>query len=329
MNLVVADIGGTHARFALARIDGGKVSALDQPVVLTTSDYGGLAPAWAEFAKRTVAPLPRFAALAVAAPIDGDAIKMTNSDWVFRPSRIDADLGLDRHLLINDFTAVGHAVAAADPGQFAHLAGPDVPLPTAGAISVVGPGTGLGVALLLRGAGFGTAGYHVQPSESGHMDFAPVDAFDDALVARLRSGGRRLFVEQVVAGNGLVEITRTLAEMRAAPAEPFDARQLWAAAIDGEDALASAALDRFCLSLGSVAGDVALAHGAHALVLAGGLASRILDRLAGPGFAARFCAKSPYEKPMAAIPVKFITHPQPGLLGAAAAFASWSAAGFQ
>lgn len=328
MNLVVADIGGTHARFALARIEGGRVTALDEPVVLRTSAYTGLAPAWAEFDRRTAAPLPRFAALAVAAPIGGDPIKLTNSGWVLRPSRIDAELGLERHLLINDFTAVGHAVAAADADQFAHIAGPDVPLPADGAISLVGPGTGLGVALLLRGKDFGATGYHVQPSEGGHMDFAPIDAFDDALVARLRSGGRRLFVEQVVAGNGLVEIARTLAEMRAAPAEKLDAKLLWAAAIEQEDAMASAALDRFCMSLGSVAGDVALAHGAHALVIAGGLGPRIFDRLASSGFAERFCAKSPYEALMAAIPVKLITHPQPGLLGAAAAFASWSAAGF-
>ncbi|MEO5809286.1 MAG: glucokinase [Sphingomicrobium sp.] len=328
MNLVVADIGGTHARFALARIEGSQVIELDDPVVLRTSAYTGIVPAWAEFASRIAAPLPRSAALAVAAPIDGSKIKMTNSGWVIRPALLDSELGLDRHLLINDFTAVGHAVAAAAVGQFAHIAGPDVPLPVDGAISIVGPGTGLGVALLLRGKAFGAARYHVQPSEGGHMDFAPIDAFDDALVARLRSGGRRLFVEQVVSGNGLVEITRTLAEMRAAPAEKLDPKLLWAAAIAREDAMASAALDRFCMSLGSVAGDVALAHGAHALVIAGGLGPRILDRLPGSGFAERFCAKSPYEALMAAIPVKLITHPQPGLLGAAAAFASWSATGF-
>ena len=328
MELVVADIGGTHARFALAQVDGGRVTGLGDPVVLDTPAYPGLESAWAEFARRAARPLPKAASLAVAAPIGGDPVKLTNSGWLLRPSRLDADLGLDRHLLINDFTAVGHAVAAADAGMFAHIAGPDVPLPASGAISIIGPGTGLGVALLLRGPRFGAAGYHVQPSEAGHMDFAAIDSFDDALAARLRSGGRRLFAEQVVAGHGLVEIARTLAELRGTAAEARDVKALWAAAVAGEEPIASAALDRFCQSLGSVAGDVALAHGANALVVAGGLAARLLPRLPASGFAGRFCAKSPYEALMAAMPVKLITHPQPGLFGAAAAFAAWEAAGF-
>ncbi|MEO5640765.1 MAG: glucokinase, partial [Sphingomicrobium sp.] len=100
-----------------------------------------------------------------------------------------------------------------------------------------------------------------------------------------------------------------------------DDKMLWATALDGADALAAAALDRFCLCLGAVAGDLALAHGANAVVIAGGLGLRLKDHLPKSGFADRFIAKGRFERRMEAIPVKLITHPQPGLYGAAAAFA--------
>lgn len=96
---------------------------------------------------------------------------------------------------------------------------------------------------------------------------------------------------------------------------------MWELGTSGADSLAAAAVDRFCLSLGSVAGDLALAHGANGVVMAGGLGLRIKDTLVRSGFSDRFRAKGRFEALMAAIPVKLITHPQPGLFGAAAAFA--------
>ncbi|KUR77997.1 glucokinase [Novosphingobium sp. Fuku2-ISO-50] len=316
MRLVAVDIGGTHARFAIAEVAGGKVVALGEAVTLKTADHASFQLAWHEFQRLSGGKLPNAAAIAVAGPVGGDIIRFTNNPWIIRPALIPEKLGAERYVVVNDFAAVAHSVAQADDAHFIHVCGPDEPLPSAGAISVVGPGTGLGVALLLRHA----HGYHVQPTEGGHIDYGPLDRIEDQILARLRHRHRRVSVERVVAGPGIVDIYETLAGIENHPITQRDDKALWAAGMDGSDPLAAAAVDRFCLSLGSVAGDLALAHGAKALVLAGGLGYRIRDTLVTSGFADRFRAKGRFEGLMAAMPVKLITHPQPGLFGAAAAF---------
>ena len=163
--------------------------------------------------------------------------------------------------------------------------------------------------------------YQVVPTEGGHVDFAPLDSIEDAILARLRARFRRVSVERVVAGPGLVDIYEALAALEGRTVSPIDDKTLWAAALAGDDSLAAAALDRFCLSLGAVTGDIALHQGAGGVVIAGGLGLRLADDLPRSGFATRFVAKGRFEAMMAAIPVKLLTHPQPGLYGAAAAFA--------
>jgi glucokinase len=317
MQLVAVDIGGTHARFALAEVAGGKVVALGEALTLKTADHASFPFAWQEFARHNGGALPPAAAIAVAGPVGGDLIRFTNNPWIIRPALIPQKLGAEHYVVVNDFAAVAHAVAQADGSHFIHVCGPDTALPDQGGISVVGPGTGLGVALLLRHA----HGYHVQPTEGGHIDFAPLDRIEDQLLARLRSRYRRVSAERVVAGPGLVDIYETLAVIQNSAITQRDDQALWTAGMDGSDPLAAAAVDRFCMALGSVAGDLALAHGAKALVLAGGLGFRIRDSLVTSGFADRFRAKGRFDALMAAMPVKLITHPQPGLFGAAAAFA--------
>lgn len=315
IEIVVADIGGTHARFALAAIEAGRVVRLDAPVTLRAADFTGLATAWEAFAAQVGRPLPRAAGIAVAAP-PGDVYKFTNSDWVVDPAALGRELGLDAVTLINDFGAVGHAVARLDPSHFRHFCGPDTPLPGTGLISIIGPGTGLGVAQLLRRDDH----YHVIETEGGHIEFAPLDAIEDHLIARLRSRHPRVSIERLVAGAGLAVIHETLAEIEGVTVHRREDKALWIAALDGESPLLTRALDCFCRIWGSVAGDLALAHGANAVVLAGGIGQRLSQRLAGSGFAERFIAKGRYAPRMAALPVKIITHPEPGLYGAAAAF---------
>ena len=328
MDLVAIDIGGTHARFAIATLAEDGTITLGEAATLATASHASFQTAWEAFAALQGGQLPRAAALAVAAPV-GDAgdpkriIRFTNNPWSLQPGQLPALLGVERVSIVNDFGAVGHAVARAGPEHFLRLAGPDVPLPAAGTLSIVGPGTGLGVAHVWRdGAGF----YHVQATEGGHLDFAPIDAIDDAILARLRARHNRVSVERVVSGPGLVDIYETLAAMEGRPITPLDDKTLWQRAgkggSGGEDSLAVAAAARFCQSLGAVAGDIALAQGASGVVIAGGLGLRIRDTLLASGFADRFCAKGRFATMMAALPVKLITHPQPGLLGAAAAFAA-------
>ena len=318
MEIVAVDIGGTHARFALAQIDAGRVVRLDAEVVLKAHEFASLQTAWEAFAAQVGRPLPRAAGIAVACPISGEVLHLTNNPWIIRPGMIREKLNVDNFSLINDFAAVGHAVSQLGPDAFHHLCGPDRPLPEDGVISIVGPGTGLGVSMLVKSS---TAS-RVIPTEGGHIDFAPLDTLEDQILAILRQRYRRVSVERIVAGPGLVNIYSALAEIEGRPLATQDDKALWQMALAGQDSLAVAALDRFCLSLGSVAGDIALAQGGEAVVIAGGLGLRIADHLPRSGFERRFCAKGRFEARMADIPVKLITHPQPGLFGAAAAYAA-------
>lgn len=315
MELVAADIGGTHARFAIASLAGSKV-ALEEPVTLKTGEFASFKSAWEAFEDQLGRPAPKAAAIAIAGPVTGNIVRMTNSSWVLDTGRLDEQLGLDRVTVLNDFAAVAHAAANVADTDFLHLCGPDRPLPVSGTISVLGPGTGLGVAHFHRSA----TGYRVQATEGGHIDFAPVDAVEDALLQRLRKQHRRVSVERVVSGPGIVEIRAVLAAMEHRVVPDLDDKTIWEAGLAGEDTLCAAAVDRFCQSLGSAAGDYALAHGAGGVVIAGGLGYRIRDTLIRSGFAERFTFKGRYEQMMTGIPVKLITHPEPGLFGAACAF---------
>ncbi len=321
--IAAVDIGGTHARFAIARIEAGLVIGLTDEVVLKTAEHAGLQSAWEAFAKRLGRTPPRSAGIAVACPVGGAVLQLTNNPWIIRPALISEELGLDRFSLVNDFGAVGHAVAQLPDNKFRHLFGPDRPLPDPGVISIVGPGTGLGVAMLARSA----EGASVIETEAGHADFAPLDSLEDQILARLRQLHRRVSVERVVSGPGLTNIHAVLAAIEGCPPSPggtvapMDDADLWALALSGSDSLAAAAFDRFCLCLGAATGDIALVQGAQAVVIAGGLGLRIADRLARSGFEGRFRAKGRFEGRMAQMPVKLISYPEPGLFGAAVAFA--------
>ena len=313
--LVAADIGGTHARFALAEVEGGRVVELGEALTLKTGDYAGLGEAWRAFAGHLGRPLPSAASLAFAYPVENDLPQLTNMPWTIDARTIPEELGVVRHVVLNDFAAVGHAAATLDASQFVHIAGPDVALPAGGVISVVGPGTGLGVGLVIRGDGR----YQVIASEGGNMDFSPHDALDDRLMAALRKRYGHVSAERLVSGPALRDIYAVIADAETPYA---DDRDLWDAALGGSDPTAAAALDRFCLCLGSFAGNIALAHGANALVLAGGLGVRLRDHLTASGFAERLVAKGEYRSILERLPVKLIAHPEPGLFGAAAAFAA-------
>ena len=318
--VVAVDIGGTHARFAIATIakDGG--ITLGEPETLHTVDHASFQTAWEDFRERMGGTLPRAVSMAIAGPVGGDVIRFTNNPWIIRPALVKEKLGVDNYTIVNDFEAVAHAVARASEDQFVHLTGPDKPLAPTGRLSVLGPGTGLGVAHLYREPD-GT--YRVSATEGGHIDFAPIDQIDDAILARLRKRHTRVSVERVVAGPAISDIYQTLAAMEGKAVAEEDDIAIWTRGQDGSDSLAAAAVDRFCMSLGSVAGDIALAQGGFGgVVIAGGLGYRIRETLLKSGFAERFKSKGRFQELMASIPVKLIVHPQPGLFGAAAAYAS-------
>lgn len=316
--IVTVDIGGTHARFAIAQVADGRCIHLGEETTLKTADFASFQRAWEEFARQQGGKLPRHVAIAIAGPTNVEIIRFTNNPWIIRPWMIQEKLDVDDYTLVNDFEAVGHAVAQADLKYFERLCGPDEDLPVDGTLSIIGPGTGLGVAHVWRDP----SSYRVQATEGGHMDFAPLDTIEDAILARLRRRHRRVSVERVVSGPGIIDIYETLAAMEGHAVAETEDRVIWQLGLEQQDSLAAAAVDRFCLSLGAVAGDLALAQGASGVVIAGGLGYRIRKQLVVSGFPERFVAKGRFENFMSALPVKLITHPQPGLFGAAAAYAS-------
>jgi glucokinase len=315
--IAVADVGGTHARFALASIEGGRVLLLDDHVTLKTAEFASFQTAWEEFGRRAGIDLPREFALSFAGPVGGEVLKLTNNPWVIRPALMSERLGVERYTIVNDFGAVGYAVATLPDENFQHLCGPDGPLPKVGVTSIVGPGTGLGVAALLKKADH----YEVIETEGGHVDFAPLDTLEDQILTHLRRHFRRVSVERIASGQGLWNVYEALAAIEGRNLTFNNDKELWPAALEGSDSLATAALDRFCLTLGAVAGDMALAQGANSVVIAGGVGRRLADYLPRSGFRDRFIAKGRFERRMDDMPVKLITYPEPGLFGAAAAFA--------
>ncbi|GAA4493821.1 glucokinase [Gluconacetobacter tumulicola] len=315
--IVAVDIGGTHARFAIATVEAGRVTALGDALTLKCAEHASLQLAWEAFGRQIGRALPRAAGIAVACPVQGDILKLTNNPWMIRPAQLGAQLGVDEHVLVNDFGAIGYAVAQVDATHLRHLCGPDRDLPANGVTTIVGPGTGLGSAYVVRRDGRCL----VCETEGGHVDFAPLDSVDDRILQRLRQRYRRVSAERIVSGPGLVNLYETIAELEGQPTRIHDDKELWTLGLERRDPMASAAVERFCLALGGVAGDLALAQGANGVVIAGGVGLRLADHLPRSGFAERFVAKGRFESMMAGLPVKLITHPQPGLLGAAAAFA--------
>lgn len=315
--IVVADIGGTHARFSIATVDQGRVRSLDKPLILDVVDHDTLESAWAHFRQVSGRTLPRRAALAVAAPVQGEVLTMANNPWIIVRADLPRQLSVDNPLLLNDFEAVAHAVAHLDHDSQPYLCGPDRPLPSEGTILTIGPGTGLGTASIIRNRGETL----VRGAEGGHIGFSPSDDFEDRLLNRLRALHGRVSAERLISGPAIIPICDLIAEDRGEMSRKLNDRQLWTMALEGHDQIATQGMTRFCQLLGSFAGDMALAHGATGVVIAGGLGKRLMEILPHSDFFPRFIAKGRFESLMRKIPVRMIHYPEPGLFGAASALA--------
>jgi len=317
--IIAADIGGTNARFARAGLDDDGVPVLGTVRKYRVADYPSLTACWQRFAADEAAsgagPLPQVASIAFATAITGELIKLTNSSWVIQPATMAADLGVEKVNLVNDFEAIAYAVSRLPARHLPLLFGEDRPFPRDGGITILGPGTGLGVALI----GYDEGEPHILATEGGHLDFAPLDSLEDQILAHLRRSHLRVSTERIVSGPGLNNLYKAMAGLSQEPVVLMDDAALWQAALDGTDAFARAALDRFCLCYGAVAGDLALAHGPHGVVLAGGLTQRMRDVLKSSGFHQRFTAKGRFSNLMASIPIRLAEHDEIGLFGAAAA----------
>ena len=336
---LVADIGGTNARFGWIAAPGAAVSQVQKLAVL---DFAGPAEAaqaylaWlagqAQLAGNAAVALqpPRQAAFAVATAVGGDRIAFTNSHWDFSRSAVQAGLGLDGLLMLNDFESLAlslpvlaaqqlrsHALHAAPGAAATAPAAADTP---GRVLAVVGPGTGLGVGAVVATR----SGWVALPGEGGHATLAPADDLESAVLAAVRRQFAHVSAERLLSGIGLPLLHQALAQvLGAAPATlsaTRSAAQIVDSAEDGSDPLSSQTLDLFCALLGGFAGNVALTLGARGgLFIGGGIVPRFEARFFASAFRARFEAKGRFCNYLAAIPTALIIDTLAALSGAALA----------
>lgn len=309
---LVADIGGTNARFALASPASGELYALRTYSVSEYANFSEALEAYlGEAAREGANGLPSAACLAVASPVDRPVIQFTNSPWFLDREALSRRLETPVRLL-NDFAAVGYGVIGLVEGDWFALGGgrPSDARP----IGVLGAGTGLGVCAIVPVDGR----YHVIETEGGHVDFAPVDAQEIAVLQLLTTRFGRVSAERLLSGAGIVNIYRALAELAGRPPAHDSAAAITDAALVGVESLAVRSLEMFCRVLGSTAGNLALTLGARGgIYIAGGIAPRFRDFLARSEFRARFEAKGRFSSYLRDIPVRLVTRDNVGLEGAA------------
>lgn len=313
---LVGDVGGTNARFALARkVDG-------RPALEHFQRFPAEAhPTFLEGVQAYLdgCPVrPTGGVIAVAGPVTDGAIDLTNSPWRVSEGELQT-LGLNPVRLINDFEALAWGAPGLTADDLASLGGPDAGDPHA-AIALVGPGTGLGVSILARDA---HGREMALPGEGGHACFAPGDEVEDEVLRILRRRFGRVSIERLICGPGLVNLHQALAQIDGRAADIDDPAQITAEAMKDANGACGATLTRFCAMLGAVTGDIALTTGARGGVyVAGGIVPRILSFVQASPFRQRFERKGRFEAYMAAIPTQAILHKHTALLGAArAAFA--------
>ncbi len=316
---LIADIGGTNARFALTDLSSARAQVIDARS-LDASAFASLQHA-AEHYLAAVGVQPRHAAFAVACPVNGEEIRLTNRAWSFTRSELQCALGLERLHVLNDFGAVSWSVPAlADDEQVTVHGSEDAPLH--GPISVLGPGTGLGVAMLVgAGAADQSPDWRVVETEGGHVSFAPLGDEEVAIARWFTARFGRVSNERLLCGSGLSHIDAVLrGAVDHVTGQHQDLREpadIVAAALEGHDLAARRTLARFCAVLGSVAGDAALIHGARTVMLAGGIVPRFIPFLRSSAFRERFLAKGRFAAYLESVTIRVITHGCPGLLGAA------------
>ena len=308
---LVGDIGGTNARFGLVAPDG----TLLHSSVLADADYAGIGEAIdAYLQQRGGLPRPRRGAIAIASPVGGDEVRMTNHPWTFSVSALKERLGFERLVVINDFTAQALALPHLKATDKVVIGGgkaePGFP------IGVLGPGSGLGVSGLI------SAGSRWIPltGEGGHATMSPVTDRESAVLGAMRQHFDHVSAERVLSGPGLVNLYNSLAQIDSVPAKQYTAAQISDVETCRIDALCSEATELFCAMLGTVAGNLALTLGARGGVyIGGGIVPRLGERFANSPFRERFLAKGRFRDYLAMIPTYVVIHQLPAFLGCAAA----------
>ena len=311
---LVGDIGATNARFGLVS----PVGKLLHWHSYACEHYPTIDDALAQYlGERAGLPMPRQAAIAVASPVTGDWVAMTNHPWRFSISALKARFGFERLEVINDFTALALALPRLGPDDRMTVGGgvavPGMPL------AVLGPGSGFGVSGLVPCG----AGWVALTGEGGHATMAPATDRESAVLDRMRRHFDHVSGERVLSGPGLVNLYNTLSEINGVPSHGYTAAQITDLAMRGEDPLCGETTTMFCAMLGTMAGNLALTLGARGGVyIGGGIVPRLGRFFADSPFRARFQAMGRFKPYLTAIPTHVVTHQLPAFLGCAAVLAS-------
>ena len=310
--LLIGDIGGTNARFALATPDG---RGFSNELTLACTDYETAEQGVADYLERSGNCSPDVICLAAAGPVVGGCVRFTNNHWVIDSQALREKFPSSRVHLLNDFESISYSLPLLEANDVATIG----VVPTrfdeklALTLGVLGPGTGLGTGgLLVRDKGiFPIVG------EGSHAGFAPETVKQFNVLKQLRQRFERVSSERLVSGPGLENIYWALCRIREEPAIEITAAEIFSRVLAKEDAIAAEATQLFFEALGQVAGNLALALGAFdGMYLAGGIVKRYPDMLNSSSFRSGFENKGRHRALMEKVPTLLITHPQPGLLGA-------------
>jgi glucokinase len=311
---LLADIGGTNARFAL-ELRPGQIGSIE---VLACEAYPTLGDAL-----RAYLGLPqvaacidgpvRHAAIAIANPVGGDMVRMTNHHWEFSTEALRRDCGFDTLVVVNDFSALARALPhlAADHKR---QVGGGRPRP-GGPLGLLGAGTGLGVSGLVPAG----QGYTALQSEGGHVTFSPANETEVAILQYAWGEFAHVSAERLLSGAGVELIYRALAHREGRAADPLPAPEISRRALAGECALCDEVLDAFCGMLGTVAANLAVTLGAQGgIYIGGGIVPRLGERFDASPFRRRFEDKGRFAPYLAQVPTYVITAPYPAFLGVSA-----------
>ncbi len=307
--VLVADVGGTNCRFAIVSDSNAQAIRFE---TARTANYPDMSAAISDCVLKNTSLLPRTAILAVAGPVTGDKVPLTNAQWVIEPLKMIEDLGLEEVIVLNDFEAQALALPSLDDKDVKQVGGGTIkPFHTK---FVLGPGTGLGAAPMVYAA----STWIPVPSEGGHMELGPVTLEDYRIWQELDRHGQRISAEHVISGTGLPRLAHAVATVEGATRSFEKAADVTGAA-DAGDEIALKVMKVYARAIGRFAGDCGLSVLARGGVyIAGGVTKHVAKYLQDGSFREAFETKTPHEKLMQSIPTLIVTHPNPALEGLAA-----------
>ncbi len=311
--LLIGDIGGTNARFALVNPERAEFS---DAVTLQCADFSSANDAIRHYLDELSVDAPDVICFAIAGPVVGDSVKVTNNHWTVNAEEIARDFGTSSVRLLNDFEAVALSIPQLQAQELMSIGRPEHKvLPEHDFdVAVVGPGTGFGAAGLIR------RGRTVVPivGEGGHIGFAPTSQVQIEVLNVLREKLDRVSLEYLVSGNGIENLYEALSLIHGKERSLRSAPEIFSDSVEGHDPVASDTTQMFFEILGQVAGDFALTFGAKdGVYIAGGITKRYPELLQQSGFRKAFDDKGKHRDFMGRIPTLLIMHDEPGLLGAA------------